>query len=91
MTTDQVQTFVCRGPSESLVKRCQRRGMSFRQFQIDGVVERQTVSLGQGECDVHIGTNGQVIQSVQSLRRSVCGKSASPDCDKEAVAQFQMR
>ena len=26
----------------------------------------------------------------RTLRRSVCGKSASPDCDKEAVAQFQM-
>ena len=64
------------------------------QFQIDGVVERQTVSLGQGECDVQIGlridTNGQVIQSVQSLRRSAGGKSASSDRDKEAVAQFQM-
>ena len=72
MITDQVQTFVGRGPSESFVKRCERRRVSFCQFQIDGVVERQTVFLGQGECDVHIrfhiGTNGQVMAARVSAR-----------------------
>ena len=46
-----VQAFASRGPGECLVERCNWRTVPLCQFQIDRIVVRQAVFLGQDECE----------------------------------------
>lgn len=46
-----VQAFVARGPGECLFERCNWRTVPLGQFQVDGIVIRQAVFLGQDECE----------------------------------------
>ena len=56
------QTFGVRGPSKRFVKRRKRRIVPHGQFQIDGIVERQVVFLGQDKREaqprLRIGADG---------------------------------
>ena len=91
---DQGKALLRRSLSKRLVKRCKRRGMSLRQFQIDGIVKRQAVSLGQREGDVqiglHIGADEQIGQGVQAVHGAAGAELFTPGRNEKAVAHFQV-
>ena len=91
---NQPKPFGLGSPSQGRIKRGERRRVSLRELEVEGVVDRQIMRPGQCERDIEAGfvvrMDGEGCESAQALIDVVGRETASPLGDEQGVADFQV-